>query len=374
MLRYLTAGESHGEAIIAILDGMVSGLKLTKDTINADLKRRMQGYGRGDRMKIESDSADILSGLRNDITLGSPITMLVKNNDFTINSLPALTCPRPGHADLAGALKYGQKDMRNILERASARETVGRVCAGAVCREFLRAFDIEVASHVIVIGGVEAHTKGLSFDELRELAERSPARCADEAATKLMCEEIDSAKEAGDTLGGMFEVIVNNVPPGLGSYTQWDRRLDGNLARSLMAIQAIKGVSIGLGTLAAQRRGSKCHDEILYSRNKGFSRKTNKAGGIEGGMSNGENIMLQAFMKPIATLKNPMGSVDIKTKKQKKAGVERADITAVPAAGVIGEAVVMFEIACAMREKFGGDSLAETKNNFKAYMEQVQDF
>ena len=318
MLRYLTAGESHGEAIVAILDGMVSGLKLTKDAINVDLKRRMQGYGRGDRMKIESDSADILSGLRNDVTLGSPITMLVKNKDFTINSLPALTCPRPGHADLAGALKYGQKDMRNILERASARETVGRVCAGAVCREFLRAFDIEVASHVIVIGGVEAHTKGLSFGELRELAEKSSVRCADEAAAKLMCEEIDSAKEAGDTLGGMFEVIVDNVPPGLGSYAQWDRRLDGNLARSLMAIQAIKGVSIGLGTLAAQRRGSKCHDEIIYSRNKGFSRKTNKAGGIEGGVSNGENIVLQAFMKPIATLKNPMGSVDIKTKKQKK--------------------------------------------------------
>ncbi|MBL7068428.1 MAG: chorismate synthase [Candidatus Omnitrophica bacterium] len=374
MLKYLTAGESHGEAIIAILEGMVSGLKVSSSVINRELKRRMQGYGRGERMGLEKDAVNIISGLKNGATLGSPIAMVVNNKDFSISSLNALSSPRPGHADLAGALKYGHKDLRNILERASARETVARVSVGTVCKILLMEFGIDILSHVVMIGGVEAHTKDLTFDELRTLAEKSPARCADEAATKLMCEEIDNAKDAGDTLGGAFEILVKNVPPGLGSHVQWDRKLDGNLARSLMSIQAIKGVSVGLGAIAARRRGSQCHDEIIYIRERGFSRKTNNAGGIEGGISNGEEIVLRAYMKPIATLKRPLRSVDIKTKKQAKAEVERADITAVPAAGVIGEAVTAFEIANAMCVKFGGDSLSEMKRNFEGYLEQVKEF
>jgi len=374
MLRYLTAGESHGEAVIAILEGMVSGLRVTSSAINTELKRRMQGYGRGDRVRLEKDTVSILSGLKNGVTLGSPITMAVNNKDFSISSLSALSSPRPGHADLAGALKYNHKDLRNVLERASARETAARVCVGAVCKMLLHEFGVDILSHVVMIGGVEAHTTDLSFNELRALAEKSPTRCADETATKLMCDEIDNAKEAGDTLGGVFEILVKNVPPGLGSHVQWDRKLDGNLARSLMSIQAIKGVSVGLGTKAAKKRGSQCHDEIIYIKDRGFSRRTNSAGGIEGGMSNGEDMVLRAYMKPIATLKHPLRSVDIKTKKQTRAEVQRADVTAVPAAGVIGEAVTAFEIANAMCMKFGGDSLGEMKRNLEGYLGQVREF
>lgn len=374
MLRYLTAGESHGKAVLAILEGMVSGLKIEPKDINVELKRRMQGYGRGGRMKIEDDSVQVISGLRNGVTLGSPIALLIENKDFSIDSLPVLSCPRPGHADLGGAIKYNHRDIRNVLERASARETAARVSMGALCKKLLLEFGIDILSHVTMIGGVESHTKDLSFDEIRTLAESSPARCADEAATKLMCAEIDKAKESGDTLGGSLEIIVQGVPAGLGSYAHWDRKLDANLARSLMSIQGIKGVCLGMGHEVAQKSGSQFHDEIVYTKDKGFSRKGNNAGGIEGGVSNGEDIILRIFMKPISTLREPLGSVDINTKKAKKADVERSDICAVPAAGIVGEAVVALEIAGSVCEKFGGDSLEEMKRNFGGYMEQVKKF
>lgn len=372
MLRFMTAGESHGKAVIAILEGMVSGLKVDPDIINRELKRRMKGYGRGERMKIEEDSAEILSGLKKNVTLGSPLAILVKNRDFSIEKLPSLSCPRPGHADLAGALKFNTKDLRDILERSSARETVARVSVGSICRILLKEFGIDILSHITIIGGVEGHTKSLSLDELRVLAEKSPTRCADKAATKLMCEEIDSAKDSGDTLGGAFEIVVSNVPPGLGSHVHWDRKLDANFTRALMSIQGIKGVCIGMGHGVAKKRGCQFHDEILYQPKKGFLRKTNNAGGIEGGISNGEDIILRAYMKPISTLKKPLPSVDVNTKKIEKAEVQRADVCAVPAAGVVGEAVVAFEIANALFEKFGGDSLEEMKRNFNGYMEQVR--
>jgi len=374
MLRYLTAGESHGKSLIAILEGMVSGLKIDPDAINKELKRRMQGYGRGDRMKIEKDAVEILSGLKNDATLGSPITLLIENADFSIDKLPSLSCPRPGHADLAGGLKYDHKDLRNVLERASARETAARVGIGAICKLLLAELGIDMLSHVTMIGGVEAHTKDISFDEIRTLAEKSPVRCADEAAAKLMCEEIDNAKDAGDTLGGCFEVVITGVPAGLGSYVQYDRKLDANLANAIMSIQGLKGVCIGLGHEVAHKSGSQFHDAIFYKKDQGFSRKTNNAGGIEGGVSNGEDIIIKGFMKPIATLKDPLPSVDIKTKKQKKADVERSDVCAVSSAGVIGEAAAAFVIANALCEKFGGDSLGEIKRNFEGYLEQVKKF
>jgi len=374
MLRYLTAGESHGKSLIAILEGMVSGLKIDPDAINKELKRRMQGYGRGDRMKIEKDAVEILSGLKNDATLGSPITLLIENADFSIDKLPSLSCPRPGHADLAGGLKYDHKDLRNVLERASARETAARVGIGAICKLLLAELGIDMLSHVTMIGGVEAHTKDISFDEIRTLAEKSPVRCADEAAAKLMCEEIDNAKDAGDTLGGCFEVVITGVPAGLGSYVQYDRKLDANLANAIMSIQGLKGVCIGLGHEVAHKSGSQFHDAIFYKKDQGFSRKTNNAGGIEGGVSNGEDIIIKGFMKPIATLKDPLPSVDIKTKKQKKADVERSDVCAVSSAGVIGEAAAAFVIANALCEKFGGDSLGEIKRNLEGYLEQVKKF
>lgn len=374
MLRYLTAGESHGKAIIAVLEGMVSGLKVDAGAIDADLKRRMKGYGRGDRMKIEDDTAEILSGLKGGVTLGSPVALLIKNKDFSIDELESLSCPRPGHADLAGALKYNVTDLRNILERSSARETVARVAVGSLCKILLSEFGIDILSHTKIIGGIDSHTKSLSFDEIRGLAEKSVVRCADETATKLMCEEIDNAKESGDTVGGCFEIIIRNVPAGLGSHVHWDRKLDANLSRAIMSIQGIKSVNVGLGAWVSSRRGSKCHDEISYQKGKGFIRKTNNAGGIEGGMSNGEDIVLAAHMKPIATLKEPLSSVDIKTKRQKNAEVQRADVCAAPAAGVVGEAVAAYEIANAMCEKFGGDSLEEMKRNFDAYMKQVEEF
>lgn len=374
MLRYLTAGESHGKAVIAILEGMVSGLKVDPKDIDTQLTRRMQGYGRGGRMKVEKDAVLVLSGLKNGLTLGSPIAMLIENKDFSIEKLPPVLCPRPGHADLAGALKYDHKDIRNVLERASARETAGRVAAGAVCKLLLGELNIEVFSHVVLIGGVDCHTKALTFEELKDLAEKSPVRCADNAATKLMCEEIDKATEAGDTLGGAFEIIVRNVPPGLGSFAQWDRRLDGTIARALMSIQGIKGVGVGLGASSSGKRGSQFHDGIFYDKKKGFLRKTNNAGGIEGGVSNGEDIMLRAYMKPISTLSQPLSSVDIKTKEAKPAEVQRADVCAVPAAAVVGEAVVAFEIANAACEKFGGDSLGEMKRNYDGYLKQIQGF
>jgi len=334
----------------------------------------MTGYGRSGRMKIEKDKAKILSGLRKEITIGSPLAILIENKDFSINSLKAITKARPGHADLSGALKYDVKDIRSILERASARETATRVAVGAVAKILLSEFNVDVLSHVVSIGPVEADIEGLSSKRIRQAAEKSPLRCADKFAETLMRKEIDDAKKEGDTVGGVCEVIITGVPVGLGSYVQWDKRLDANLARGLMAIPAIKGVSVGEGFDLAVIRGSRAHDEIIRDKKSAFRRKTNNAGGIEGGISNGEDIVVKVAMKPIATLKKPLESIDIKTKKSTKAQVERADVCAVPACGVIAEAVAIIEIANAMIEKFGGDSLGEMKRNFNGYIKQVKEF
>lgn len=349
MLRYLTAGESHGECLVSILEGMVSGLKLDEDFINNELKRRQAGFGRGARMKIEKDKVRIFSGARGGRTIGSPIILMIKNSDFSIGRLSAVTCPRPGHADLAGAVKYNSSDIRDILERSSARETAARVAVGSVCKLFLKEFGINISSNVIMIGGVSKDME-------------------------MMKARISTAASQRDTLGGIFEVVAKGLPCGLGSFVQADRRLDSRLAAALMSIQAIKGVEIGIGFASAKRFGSEVHDAIFYDKSKGFYRKTNNAGGIEGGVSNGELIIARCAMKPIATLLKPLASVDIKTKKPAKAAIERSDVCAVFSAGIVGEAAVAFEIARAMMEKFGGDSLAETKRNYDGYLKQVRNF
>lgn len=374
MLRYLTSGESHGRCLLTILEGMPAGLVVDKRHIDNELKRRMFGYGRGKRMSLEADKVEILSGLRKSVTIGSPIALMIPNVDRSIDSLPAVLYPRPGHADLAGALKYDLSDVRSVLERSSARETAARVSVGAVCKELLTEFGIKVTSHVIVLGAIAAKTDNLSFDQIVRQASKSPVRCADRVATELMCMEIDRAAKESDTLGGAFEVIVKGVPPGLGSHAQWDRRLDAILAGSIMSIQAIKGVSLGIGFGSAIERGSKVHDEIFYSAARGFFRQTNNAGGIEGGMTNGEHIVMQAAMKPIPTLRRPLASVNIKTKKAARASVERSDVCAVPSAGIVAEAVVAVDIANAMIAKFGGDSIKEMKRNYKGYLDQIRKF
>lgn len=348
MLRYLTAGESHGEGLIAILDGMPSGLDIDVNIINIELKRRKSSYGRGERMKIEEDRVRILSGIMRGTTIGSPITLLIKNRDYTIDRLGRVTCPRPGHADLSGAIKYDHSDIRRVLERASARETAARVAVGAVCKLLLREFNIDIISRTIMIGG--------------------------KRTAPLMVKEIDEARRRGDTIGGIFEVIIKGAPCGLGSYAQHDRRLDSRLAAALMSIQGIKGVEFGLGFGYAQKRGSQVHDAIFYLKQKGFFRKTNNAGGIEGGITNGEDIVIRCCMKPLSTLMKPLDSVDIITKKKKHAAVERSDICVVAAAGVVGEAVSAFELANAFVEKFGGDSIKEMNRNYRGYVKQVRKF
>jgi chorismate synthase len=374
MLRYLTSGESHGKCMLTIVDGLPAGLAVDKSAIDAELSRRMYGYGRGKRMSIESDKVDILSGVRKDKTIGSPVALLVDNKDYSIDKLPVLVDPRPGHADLAGALKYNTKDARDILERASARETVARVAAGSLAKMLLKEFGIVITSHVVRIGRVEAKTKGLGQRQIQVLASKSPVRCADPVASKLMCREIDEAAASGDSLGGVFEIIISGCPIGLGSHAQWDRKIDARLAMALVSIQAIKGISFGMGFLAGSSRGSASHDGIFYNSSKGFFRKTNNAGGIEGGMTNGEDIVIQAAMKPIATLTKPLASVNMKTKRPSSASVQRSDTCAVPAAGVVGESTAAIEIAGAMIEKFGGDSLGEMRRNFDGYLKQVKGF
>ncbi len=399
MLRYLSSGESHGPVVTAIMEGMPSGLAVGAKAIDAELARRQSGYGRGDRMRIESDCVKLLSGIRNGRTLGSPITLAVENRDWENWKevmAPGLltrgagegvvTRPRPGHADLTGGLKYAHRDLRNILERSSARETAARVAVGAVARSFLSDVGIDVYSWVIEIGGVKYNASGASnAAALFTKAEASLVRCPDRAVSTRMKSRIKKAKEAGDSLGGVFSVVVKGVPPGLGSHVQWDRKLDAKLSMALMSIQAIKGVEVGIGFGAGAVPGSKVHDEIFYKasragagafwpQKKGFYRKTNNAGGIEGGMSNGELIALRAVMKPIPTLYKPLRSVDIDTKKSFRASVERSDTCAVPAAAVVAEAVVAFEIASAFLDKFGGDSMREIKRNYKGYLKQVKDF
>jgi chorismate synthase len=338
MLKFLTAGESHGRCLVAILEGMPAGLKLRVQKIDAELRRRQSGYGRGMRMKIEQDKVEILSGIRRSLTIGSPIAILIENKDKRIDELPSVTSPRPGHADLAGAIKYGFKDIRDVLERSSARETAARVAVGVICKTFLEEFKIRMSSQVLMIGGAE-----------------------EENAMK---RKIDEAVKRKDTVGGIFEVMAKGLPVGLGSYVHYDRRLDGRLALNLMSIPGIKAVEFGLGFGYAAKFGSEVHDAIYYTKQKGFFRKTNNAGGIEGGMTNGEPLIIHCCMKPISTLGEPLDSVDIITKKPTKAAIERADICVVEAAAVIGEAVVAFEIANAFVEKFGGDSLRQIKVNY----------
>ncbi|HLE41781.1 MAG TPA: chorismate synthase [Nitrospirota bacterium] len=384
MLRYLTAGESHGELLMGIIEGMPSGLLIRVTDIDRDLARRQAGYGRGGRMKIEKDTVKIFTGVRWGRALGSPIGLMIRNKDWEnwrgkmspdpmfLNSAEPFTRPRPGHADLAGALKYGMSDIRNILERSSARETAMRVAVGAVAKRLLEEFGIEVISHVLSIGGVFAKVGNVSPVVIKKKAEASELRCADTDAEKRMMKKIDEAKREGDSLGGIFEVIITGAPVGLGSHAHADRKLDGRLASALMSIQAIKGVEVGSGFGVANRPGSLVHDEIFWSRKTGFYRKTNNAGGIEGGISNGENIVLRAAMKPIPTLMKPLRSVDLSSKKPFKASVERSDVCAVPAAGVVAEAAAAFEIASAMIEKFGGDSLDEMRRNYSAYMKYLK--
>ncbi len=364
-LRYFTAGESHGPALIGVLEGFPAGLKLDIAAINRDLARRQKGYGRGGRMKIETDAAEVLSGIRLGETIGSPLTLLVKNKDAKIDVLPAVTKPRPGHADLAGVLKYERQDARDILERSSARETTMRVALGAVCKQLLSQVGTEVAGHVVELGPVKAKTDGLTLAEIRERSEASEVRCADAGAEKAMVAAIDEAKTNGDTLGGIFEIIATGLPVGLGSHAQWDRKLDARIARAIISIQAIKGVEFGIGFEAARRFGSQVHDEIL----PGMTRASNNAGGFEGGMTNGQPVIVRAAMKPISTLMRPMRSVDISTGKEVTASVERSDVCALPAAAVVGEAVVAFELAAALLDKFGGDSVNELKRNVASYRE-----
>jgi chorismate synthase len=385
MIRYLTAGESHGKQLTAILDGIPSGLELRKEDIDVDLKRRQGGYGRGGRMKIEADKVKIVSGVRFGKTTGAPITLIIENKDYSnwkkkmsilkkdFDESIFVTKPRPGHADLAGCIKYDEKDIRNILERSSARETAARVAAGAVAKKLLKEFGIKVASTVMQIGGIKVKKADLSFDEIKQLSEKSAVRVTDNDAEKKIKKKIDDAKKDGDSLGGVFQVIVKGAPFGLGSHTQYDKKLDARLAFAMMSIQAIKGVEIGAGFKYAKMPGSKAHDEIFYANDKGgYYRKTNNAGGIEGGMSNSEDIVINCVMKPIPTLHKPLRSVDMATKKSFEAAVERSDVCAVPAAAVIGEAAAAFEVADVFLEKFSSDSISEIKRNYSAYENYVK--
>ncbi len=413
-LRYITAGESHGRALIGIIEGIPSGISLSKKDIDRDLKRRQGGYGRGGRMKLESDHAEIMSGVRWGKTIGSPISILIENKDWSnwkevmsSDNPPTppftkrgeggfVTRPRPGHADLSGAIKYDAHDIRNIIERSSARETAVRVALGAAAKKFLSEFDIKVGSYVVQIGKIQdARYKMQDTRSEKKLlktfekAEKSPVRCPDEDTSKKMIALIEKAIKEGNSLGGIFEVFVTGAPVGLGSHVQWDRRLDGRLAQALMSIQAIKGVEVGLGFEMGRRFGSEVMDEIFYSPppslsplegegrvegHPGFYRKTNYAGGIEGGITNGMPISLRIAMKPIPTLRKPLRSIDIITKEPVEAAYERSDVCAVPAAGVIGEAMVALTVADAFLEKFGGDSIAETRRNYDSYVEYIKGF
>src|SRR5213595_687465 len=380
--RFTTAGESHVRGLVAILEGIPAGLPVPTERINAELKRRMGGYGRGARMKIEADQIEWLAGVRAGETLGSPIAMLVWNRDWEhwqdvmapeadaggSERRRQVTRPRPGHADLAGALKYDREDARDILERASARETAARVACGAVSKVLLTHFGIEIGSHVVELGGIAATTRPPLPAPLNQAADASPVRCLDPAAEQEMIARIDAAKAAGDTLGGVVEVVAAGVPVGLGSHVSWDRKLDGRLAQALMSIPAVKGVELGLGFEAARRKGSEVHDEIL----PGLARATNRAGGTEGGMTTGEPLVLRVAMKPISTLMSPLKTVDLKTGAPAQAQSERSDVTAVPAMGVIAEAMVALVLAQALVEKFGGDALSEMKRNFVGYIAQVR--
>ena len=391
MLRFLTAGESHGQALVMTLDGMPAGLQLDIDALNAQLRRRQGGYGRGRRMAIESDRAEILAGVRHGRTTGAPIALLIRNRDwvnwqqtmYVEAEMPEgasgtkrgdVTRPRPGHADLAGAIKYGHDDIRDVLERASARETAARVAAGSLARQLLGQFGIRIASHVSAIGSVTIpEDRVVSFEEAEAQPDDDPLRCVDATLQQTMIAAIDAAKAAGDTIGGAFEVIATGVPAGLGSYVQWDRKLDGRLGQALLCIHAIKAVGVGIGPEVAVRPGSRVHDEILPpGGGTAPVRPTNNAGGLEGGVTNGQDIRVSGFMKPIATLMKPLRSVDINTLADAPAAIERSDVCAVPAAAVVGEAMVAFVLADAFLEKFGGDSIDEIRAHYDATVEQLR--
>ena len=384
MLRFLTAGESHGRGLVVVVDGVPAGLALDLTRLTALLRRRQGGYGRGRRMAIESDRADVMSGVRRGVTTGAPITLVVENRDWVnwqrtmhvepeapegatgANRAPVVR-PRPGHADLAGALKYDLDDVRDVLERASARETAARVAAGGVALQLLEAAGLRVTSHVTAIGELGLPgDRVVSFDEAAALAVDAPLRCVDAALETAMIARIDQAKADGDTLGGTFEVIVTGVPVGLGSYVQWDRKLDGRLAQAVMSIPAIKGVGIGLGDAAARRPGSVVHDEILPPDARGPVRPTNRAGGLEGGVTNGEDLRVVGHMKPIATLMQPLRSIDLTTLDPAPAAIERSDVCAVPAAAVVGEAMVALVLADALLDRFGGDSMTQLTRHMAA--------
>ncbi len=408
MLRFFTAGESHGEALIANISGLPAGICVSEAYIDRELWRRQQGFGRGGRMKIEHDHARILSGVRHGHSIGSPIAMLIENRDWQNwkDSLPVgegdpekhkpVKSPRPGHADLAGALKYNLPEARYILERASARETTARVAAGAIAKQVLAALDIEVLSHVIQVGGARL-SRAVSFNELRALAAKDEVllNCADDESERRMKAEVDEVLRTGDTVGGIFEVVAHNVPPGLGTYANWDERLDAKFAAAVMSIQAVKAVEVGDGVMAAASHGSQAQDEIgyaqsaaqnasqsaiqgtvgiLHSKFTDFARAGNHAGGVEGGISNGCDIVVRGHLKPISTLRRPLGSIDFASREPVKAAYERSDVCAVPAAGVVGEAMVALVLAAAALEKFGGDSLLELRRNYEGYCEQLRSY
>ena len=384
MLRYVTAGESHGKELTVILEGLPAGLTLSAEDINKDLQRRQQGFGRGARMKIEKDAVEFTAGVRQGETIGSPVCMTIKNYDWDnwkhimsavkedFDQKVAQSRPRPGHADLAAGMKYDRHDLRDILERASARETAARVACGAACKQLLKEFGITVYSFTREIGDAKASLEGLTPEEIMARTESSQVRTPDAAAEKKMMDYIARAEADGDTAGGIFTVVARGVKAGLGNHTQWDLKLDANIAMGLMSVQAVKGVEFGLGFEYGQRRGSVSHDEIFHSSEIGYYRNSNHAGGIEGGISNGEDIVVSCVMKPIPSLKKPMRSVNILTKEANAAEAVRSDVCAVPAAGVIGEAVVAFALAASCREKFGGDSLREMKRNFEGYVQQIK--
>ncbi|CAI6080925.1 chorismate synthase [Cohnella sp. JJ-181] len=389
-LRYLTAGETHGPQLTAIIEGLPSNLELDFEALNFQLQRRQKGHGRGRRMQIEQDTAQIVGGVRHGRTTGAPVALVVANNDWkhwtsVMNVEPIeggdeakrrVHRPRPGHADLNGGIKYEQKDLRNILERSSARETAARVAVGAVARQLLAEFGIRVAGHVVSIGGIKAPPlpAGIGVDELVERTEASSVRVIDAETEQRMIELIDKTKADGDSIGGVVECIVTGLPIGLGSHVQWDRKLDGRIAQAVVSINAFKGVEIGIGFEAADRPGSQVHDEILYSEEKGYHRASNRLGGFEGGMTNGEPIVVRGVMKPIPTLYKPLKSVDIDTREPFTAQVERSDACAVPAASVVMENVVVWEVAKAFLEKFGGDSMEEIRANYDSYMKQTREY